>query len=104
MKLVAQQFLGKSKLLVNHKDGNKTNNHISNLEYVTHVENARHPIRFKKYLRGENCPRSKLSNEDVEQVKFLLSHNFSYLKIGRMFNVTEDCIGQISRGTNRITC
>lgn len=38
--LVAEAFLGSSDLLVNHKDGNKSNNRIENLEYVTYQENA----------------------------------------------------------------
>lgn len=38
-RLVAETFLGKSNLYVNHKDENKHNNHIDNLEWVTFKEN-----------------------------------------------------------------
>jgi len=41
-RLIAWAFLGYSELQVNHKDGNKTNNHIDNLEYVTQTENQCH--------------------------------------------------------------
>lgn len=40
--LVAEAFLGKKDLLVNHKDGNKSNNRVDNLEYVTYSQNAQH--------------------------------------------------------------
>ena len=40
-KLVANAFLGKSNLQVDHIDGNKLNNKLNNLEYVTPKENIR---------------------------------------------------------------
>lgn len=39
-KLVANAFLGESDLQVDHIDGNKQNNNLSNLEYVTPKENT----------------------------------------------------------------
>src|SRR3990167_10043165 len=42
-RLVAQVFIenqDSSKTVVNHKDGDKSNNDVSNLEWSTHLENA----------------------------------------------------------------
>ena len=39
-KLVANAFLGESNLQIDHLDGNKCNNNLSNLEYVTPKENT----------------------------------------------------------------
>ncbi len=49
--LVAEAFLGKrpKKHTINHKDGNKTNNDINNLEYVTSSENTEHAIKLGLY-------------------------------------------------------
>jgi len=41
-RLVALNFIGESKLQVNHKDMNKQNNCINNLEFVTQSENMKH--------------------------------------------------------------
>ncbi len=48
-KLVAATFLGENaeRLEVNHIDGDKTNNKIENLEYVTRSENMIHCWRFR---------------------------------------------------------
>jgi hypothetical protein len=41
-RLIISSFLGKSNLHVNHKDFDKSNNGINNLEYVTPLENITH--------------------------------------------------------------
>lgn len=45
-RIIAETFLGKSDLIVNHIDGVKTNNNIENLEYVTTQENTAHAVRI----------------------------------------------------------
>lgn len=44
-RLVAAAFLGESDLTVNHIDGNKLNNKLSNLEYLSVADNNRHAVK-----------------------------------------------------------
>ncbi len=46
-------------LVVNHKDGNKINNNVSNLEWVTQQENAQHSVRVLGNNLGSNNGNAK---------------------------------------------
>lgn len=56
--IIAELFLGKrpENLVVNHIDGNKLNNHPSNLEYVTIAQNIQHSIEMGFHI----CNRPEL--------------------------------------------
>lgn len=56
-RLVAEGFVlnTKGKPFVNHIDGNKLNNHYSNLEWVTNSENTQHAYDNNLYKNTNRC-------------------------------------------------
>jgi len=56
-KLVAETFLLERNETVNHIDGNKLNNYLSNLEWISFSENIKHAfsLGLKVPLKGKRC-------------------------------------------------
>lgn len=52
-----------------HWDGNRLNNHISNLRWATSKENIADRFRHGTDMRGERNGRAKLSSNDVAQIR-----------------------------------
>lgn len=100
--LVAETFLGpKPKdFQVNHKDGNKANNCIDNLEYASVADNARHAIRFGLRATGEAINTAKLTAEQVIEIRQLRDEeSYSCGTIAVQFGVQLSTIARIVNGT-----
>ena len=74
-KAVAYTFLSNDDNLpeVNHKDGNKTNNYVDNLEWCTSHENQQHKydtgLFDKSLISCENNHNAKLTMQEVEYIR-----------------------------------
>ena len=101
-RIVATAFLeGNSKLTVNHIDGNKLNNHYSNLEFISSSENVKHAHRIgivPKGVRkvGTENKKSKLSEVQVKEIR---ESNLSLRKLANAYNVHHSVIFGIKKGT-----
>ena len=85
--------IGMEDLEVNHKDGNKLNNHVSNLEWMTSLENTQHAI--------ENNLRSvhyKLTEEDVHIVCKYLQDGMRNKDISEITGISASHISGIKTG------
>lgn len=86
------------KMQVNHIDGNKRNNRLSNLEWVTNYENTQHAIQNKlRDTTGENNPSAKLTKEDIYNIVELFQKQFSCAAISKMYGVNASTIERIKR-------
>ncbi len=94
--LVAEAFLGPRPdgYEVNHRDGNKANSAVDNLEYVTPSQNSRHAIRMglAKPLRGERHYAAKLTSTKVVEIR-QSSEPCSVL--AKRFGVTEGAVRSV---------
>lgn len=101
-RLVAEHFLNNTDLkpCVNHKDGNKSNNHFSNLEWCTHSENNKHAMDtgLNQAPRGHNQNFSKLTNEIVIEICDRLNNFELPVNICGDYNVSSRSIYDIKLG------
>lgn len=83
---------------INHKDGDPSNNHYSNLEWCTQAYNVKHAydIGLKTSIKGEKHPKAVLEESDIPKIKKLYKDgNHNYADIARIFNVQNSTIWHI---------
>lgn len=100
-RIVAKLFIDNpdNKPCVNHKDGDKSNNHVSNLEWCTYAENVAHAVKNRLYRNGPNCNCSKLTHEQVKSIKEEYIPRVMTLKmLAKKYGVTDSEIYFILKG------
>lgn len=72
---------------VNHKDGDKTNNSVGNLEWCTDVHNKRHAKELGLIARGSKHWSTKLTDEVVNAICEMFAYGYTTGEVVKAFNV-----------------
>jgi hypothetical protein len=96
-RLVAKAFIlnPEDKPCVNHKDGNKENNSVTNLEWITLKDNIIHATKTGLRSKGSAHPTAKLKESDIPLIRELLSRKLPQRKIADFFGVRQAAIRDI---------
>jgi DNA-binding transcriptional regulator YiaG len=98
-RLVATAFLRREPHheVINHKDGNKQNNYVDNLEWCTYGHNQAHAIRtgLIRIHRGENHYASKLTNAQRKEIIKLRSNGMKQRVIAEMYGIGQQTVSEL---------
>lgn len=103
-RLVALAFIPnpENKPCVNHIDGNKQNNNIENLEWVTYSENTIHSFQngLQISLKGEDVATSKFTNDQVHEICKLMEEGLRNIEIIEKLGVPKTLLKNIRNGSS----
>ena len=87
-------------MTINHKNGDKGDNRLANLEVVTPSDNLKHAFRTGLCSqKGEKNGASKLSNHECLQIRAEYSEGgVTQAEIASRYGVSHQCISKIVRG------
>lgn len=98
-RLVAGNFLSNPNNYkeINHKDCNRLNNNVNNLEWCDRFYNVKYAFeKGRASNKGVRNPNSKLNEDDVEAIKAMMkTGRFFQSDIAKLFNVHKNTIQMI---------
>lgn len=99
-RIVAEAFISNPDALphVNHIDGDKKNNRVENLEWVTHRQNKEHAKNHGLTARGTGSGRSTLSEKDVDAIRKMTQEGFGPKAISKMLGIGISAINHVRQG------
>lgn len=102
-RLVADAFIPnpEKKPDVNHKDFNRKNNLVENLEWVTKRENIVHAFTKvdRNTARGERNSKAKLKESDAIEIRKLKREGVDTKRLAEIYQLNCSTINRISNGT-----
>lgn len=75
--------------VVNHKDCNKQNNIPENLEWCTQKMNIEHAMKFDTWTRGENHGCSKLTEQDVRDIR---NNPMGCFRVAKLYGIAKSTV------------
>lgn len=87
---------------INHIDGNKKNNTVQNLEWVTNEENRAHAFRTGlACFKGEKNPNAKINTRTVKHIrKLFATGKWNKCQLARMFSISRTMVRFIVENKN----
>ena len=84
---------------VNHKDENPSNNHASNLEWVTHKENLNYGTRNERIAKALNKPVAQYTKDGA-----FIKAWASAAEVKRQLGFNHSNIIQVAKGNRKTAC
>lgn len=99
-RLVAKYFIDNplNLLQVNHKDGNKCNNKVNNLEWCSNDYNMNHAIVNNLIKKGENRYNSKCLEDSLIYIQDLIDCGFTIKQLSIVYCISKNTMKEIVKG------